>query len=80
MCIRDSYYRITRCPICACCAKLGVSELMPLLCELDEVMIGLQHGVLYRQYTIASGGPYCDYYIVGDRETSKEENARDGTV
>lgn len=74
------YYRITRCPICACCAKLGVSELMPLLCELDEVMIGLQHGVLYRQYTIASGGPYCDYYIVGDRETSKEENARDGTV
>ena len=46
------YYRITRCPICAYCQKLGVSQLMPLLCELDEMMIGLQHGVLHRQYTI----------------------------
>ena len=68
------YYRITRCPICAYCAKLGVSELMPLLCELDEVMIGLQHGVLHRHYTIASGGPYCDYYIVGDCEPRMEKN------
>lgn len=62
------YWRITRCPICATCEKLGVMELMPLLCELDEVMIGLRHGILYRAHTIASGGPYCDYYIVGDKE------------
>lgn len=27
---------------------------MPLLCELDNVMVGLQHGVLHRQHTIAS--------------------------
>lgn len=62
------YYRITRCPICAYAKKLGVAELMPLFCELDSVMIALQHGVLHRQQTIASGGDYCDYYITGSRE------------
>lgn len=62
------YYRITRCPICLYLKKLDAQEVMPLLCELDEVMIGLQHGVLHRKHTIADGGDYCDYYIVGDRE------------
>ena len=61
------YYRITRCPICAYAEKLGVRELMPLFCELDEVMITLQHGVLHRQQTIAGGGDYCDYFITGDK-------------
>lgn len=46
---------------------LGVRELMPLFCELDEVMITLQHGVLHRQQTIAGGGDYCDYFITGDK-------------
>ena len=62
------YYRITRCPICAYAEKLGVSELMPLFCELDEVMITLQHGVLHRKQTLANGGEYCDYFITGNRE------------
>lgn len=62
------YYRITRCPICAYTKKIGVAELMPLFCELDNVMITLQHGVLHRRQTIASGGEYCDYYITGNRE------------
>ena len=62
------YYRITRCPICAYTKKLGVDELMPLFCELDDVMISLQHGVLHRKETIAKGGDYCDYFIVGDKE------------
>ena len=62
------YYRITRCPICIYCEKLGVSELMPLLCELDNVMITLQHGVLHREHTLANGGCYCDYYITGNKE------------
>lgn len=48
--------------------KLGVSELMPLFCELDEVMITLQHGVLQREQTLASGGAYCDYFIVENKE------------
>ena len=54
------YYRITRCPICAYAGKIGVAELMPLFCELDSVMIALQHGVLHRKQTLASGGAYCD--------------------
>lgn len=62
------YYRITRCPICAYAQRLGVMEIMPLLCELDEVMIRLQHGVLHREQMIASGGAYCDYFVVGDKE------------
>lgn len=62
------YYRITRCPICAYAEKLGVSELMPLLCELDNEMIKLQHGVLHREQTLASGGEYCDYFITGNKE------------
>ena len=62
------YYRITRCPICSYARNLGVSELMPLLCELDEVMITLQHGVLHRKQTLANGGEYCDYFITGDKE------------
>lgn len=62
------YYRIIRCPICAYAERLGVSELMPLFCELDEVMITLQHGVLHRKQTLANGGAYCDYFITGNRE------------
>ena len=62
------YYRITRCPICCYCRKLGVEELMPLFCELDNVMITLQHGVLHREHTLADGGDYCDYYITGNKE------------
>lgn len=62
------YYRITRCPICTYTKKLGVFELMPLFCELDHVMISLQHGVLHRKGTIAKGADCCDYFITGDRE------------
>lgn len=62
------YYRITRCPICAYCKKIGAEEVMPFLCELDNVMITLQHGVLHRKQTIAEGGDYCDYYITGNKE------------
>ena len=62
------YYRITRCPICIYTEKLGVSELIPLFCELDNVMITLQHGVLHREKTLAAGGEYCDYYITGNKE------------
>ena len=65
------YYRITRCPICLYCEKLGCQELMPLLCDLDKVMITLQHGVLHREHTLAEGGSYCDYYITGNKEAPR---------
>jgi len=62
------YYRITHRPICAYAERLGISELMSLFCELDEVMISLQHGVLHRSQTLEGGGKYCDYFITGDKE------------
>lgn len=62
------YYRITRCPICLYLDKLGMSEIMGPLCDLDAEMIAYQHGVLHREHTIARGGAYCDYLIVGDKE------------
>ncbi|WP_304263631.1 L-2-amino-thiazoline-4-carboxylic acid hydrolase [Kallipyga massiliensis] len=68
------YYRITRCPICAYAERLGVDELMPLFCELDDLMISLEHGVLHRKETIASGGDCCDYLILGDKESRAQED------
>ena len=62
-----SFYYFTRCPICEICTREGISELMPALCSTDEVMFRMQHGILHREHTIASGGPVCDYWIVGDK-------------
>lgn len=36
--------------------------------ELDDVMIKLQHGVLYRKGIIADRADYCEYFILGDKE------------
>ena len=65
------YYRIIRCPICLYREKRRCQELMPLLCDLNKVMITLQHGVLHREHTIAQGGSYCDYYITGNQEAPR---------
>lgn len=62
------YYLITRCSICTYIKKIGVSELMPLFCELDEVTITLQHGLLHQKQTLANGGEYCDYFITENKE------------
>ena len=62
-----SYYYFSRCPIYEFCKREGIAELMPALCATDEVMFRLQHGKLYREHTIASGEPICDYWVVGDR-------------
>ncbi len=53
--------RFTKCGICVLMKKLGLYELTPALCHLDYTMSeagGASDFV--RQYTIASGGPYCD--------------------
>ena len=53
--------RFTRCGICVLMKKLGLYDLTPALCRLDYTM-SEAGGVtdFVRQYTIASGGPYCD--------------------
>ena len=53
--------RFTRCGICALMKELGIDEVTPALCRLDYAMSeagGASDFV--RQYTLASGGPYCD--------------------
>lgn len=53
--------RFTACGICALMQKLGLYDLTPALCHLDYTMSeagGVTEFV--RQYTLASGGPYCD--------------------
>ena len=59
----DSGYeaRFLQCGICALMKELGLYDLTPALCHLDYTMSeagGASHFV--RQYTLASGGPYCD--------------------
>ena len=53
--------RFTKCSICVLMQKLGLYDLTPALCHLDYTM-SEAGGVtdFVRQYTLASGGPYCD--------------------
>ena len=53
--------RFTQCGICVLMKKLGLYDLTPALCHLDYTM-SEAGGVtdFVRQYTLASGGPYCD--------------------
>ena len=53
--------RFSACGICALMQKLGLYDLVPAMCRLDYTMSeagGASDFV--REYTLASGGPYCD--------------------
>ena len=53
--------RFTKCGICTLMSELGLFDLVPAMCRLDYTMSeagGASDFV--RQYTLASGGPYCD--------------------
>ena len=53
--------RFTRCGICTLMKKLGLYELTPALCRLDYTMSEAGGATDFvREYTLASGGPYCD--------------------
>ena len=53
--------RFTRCGICVLMKELGLYDLTPAMCRLDYTM-SEAGGVtdFVRQYTLVSGGPYCD--------------------
>ena len=53
--------RFTKCGICTLMQELGLYEYVPAMCALDYTMAQLS-GVtdFVREYTLASGGPYCD--------------------
>ena len=53
--------RFTKCGICTLMRELGLFELVPAMCRLDYTISeagGTSEFV--REYTLASGGPYCD--------------------
>ena len=53
--------RFTKCGICTLMKELGLYDQVPAMCHLDYTMSeagGASDFV--RQYTLASGGPYCD--------------------
>ena len=53
--------RFTKCGICALMRELGLYDLTPALCHLDYTMSEAGGATDFvRQYTLASGGPYCD--------------------
>ena len=53
--------RFTKCGICTLMQELGLFDLTPAMCHLDYSM-SEAGGVtdFVREYTLASGGPYCD--------------------
>ena len=53
--------RFTKCGICTLMKELGLFELTPAMCHLDYSMSEAGGASDFRrQYTLASGGPYCD--------------------
>ena len=53
--------RFTKCGICALMKELGLFDLVPAMCQLDYTMSDADGATEFvRQYTLASGGPYCD--------------------
>ena len=53
--------RFTRCGICTLMKKLGLFKYVPAMCALDNAMSEAGGATDFvREYTLASGGPYCD--------------------
>ena len=53
--------RFSQCGICVLMKKLGLYDLTPAMCHLDYTMAEAGGGTNFvREYTLASGGPYCD--------------------
>ena len=53
--------RFTKCGICALMKELGLFAYVPAMCRLDYTMSELGGSSDFvREYTLASGGPYCD--------------------
>ena len=53
--------RFTRCGICTLMKKLGLFNYVPAMCVLDYAMSEAGGATDFvREYTLATGGPYCD--------------------
>ena len=66
--------RFSTCGICTLMRELGLYDLVPALCRLDYTMSeagGASDFV--REYTLASGGPYCDCGYKKKREGNERK-------
>ena len=53
--------RFSKCGICTLMKELGLYEMVPAMCHLDYTMSEAGGATEFiREYTLASGGPYCD--------------------
>ena len=53
--------RFSKCGICTLMKELGLYDLVPAMCRLDYTMAEAGGACDFvREYTLASGGPYCD--------------------
>ena len=53
--------RFYTCGICTLMREYGFFDLVPAMCHLDYVMSDMGGASTFvREYTLASGGPYCD--------------------
>ena len=53
--------RFDRCGICTLMKEQGLYDLTPAMCHLDYTMADAGGTTDFvREYTLASGGPYCD--------------------
>lgn len=66
------FYYFTRCPLNDFARKNGYLEVLPACCELDHLLTEAAHGKLIREYTLATGGAVCDYWIVSEDSAHKE--------
>lgn len=48
------------CGICRLMTELGLEEYIPAMCAFDYDMAKMNNTEFTREYTLASGGPYCD--------------------
>ncbi len=65
------YYHFTRCPLNDYAREYGYMEILPVMCDVDYLTAKLYHATLYRRQTLAGGGKMCDYWYVGDRQSSQ---------
>ena len=53
--------RFSKCGICALMKELGLYDFVPAMCHLDyDTTDAGRTATFVREYTLASGGPYCD--------------------
>ena len=60
------------CPLADFAKAHGYMDVLPLLCDADRLVTEAIHGRLIRHNTVAQGADRCDYWIVGDKDTTSQ--------